>query len=70
MKRFSAFSVMGLVCLAVALLALGWARPADAQVTTGSVSGTVADPSKAPVPGASVTAVHTPTGTTYTGQPV
>ena len=34
-------------------------------MTTGSVSGVVSDQSGAPVPGATVTALHTPTGTTY-----
>ena len=34
--------------------------------TTGAVAGVVVDPSGAPVPGASVTAVHEPTGTQYT----
>jgi len=52
--------------IALALLVLCAALPAAAQVTTGSLSGLVVDQSAAPVPGATVTAVHTPTGTVYT----
>ena len=38
----------------------------DAQVTTGAVSGTVFDPSNAPVPGVKVTIKDTATGTSRT----
>ena len=41
------------------------ATPARAQVTTGSLSGTVVDQQKQPVAGASVVAIHLPSGTSY-----
>jgi hypothetical protein len=47
-------------------LALGWAAQASAQgTTTGGLSGLVEDQSGGALPGASVTAVHEPTGTNY-----
>lgn len=52
--------------LAGLLLVLG-APTAHAQsVTTGSISGQVADSEGSSLPGATITAVHQPTGTTYT----
>ncbi|MBA3296817.1 MAG: carboxypeptidase regulatory-like domain-containing protein, partial [Acidobacteria bacterium] len=42
------------------------AAPGTAQtLTTGSISGTIADSQGGVLPGASITAVHTLTGTTY-----
>jgi hypothetical protein len=56
----------------LALLTLGallvWAPPAAAQgVTTGAVAGVVTNAQKQPVAGASVIAIHEPSGTTYEG---
>jgi len=55
------------LCLSFALCAaVITARPAVAQtITTGTISGSVADPQGGVLPGATVVAVHTPTGTTY-----
>ena len=48
------------ICLLVALLSL-LASFAPAQTITGSITGTVSDPSGASVPGGNVTAINTET---------
>jgi hypothetical protein len=55
------------LCFSLMLgLALAVAVPAAGQtVTTGVISGGVADPQGGMLPGATVVAVHVPTGTTY-----
>ena len=57
------------VCAMAALVALVLpAIPAAAQgVTTAAVTGVVKDDQGAVVPGATITAVHNPSGTTYEG---
>ncbi len=53
------------VALACALV-MGVAHPSFAQnITTGTLTGVVMDAQKGVLPGATVTAVHVPTGTTY-----
>ncbi len=53
-----------LACLTVTLAV--WAQPGYAQnLTTGSLSGEIVDQQGAVLPGATVIAVHVPTGTTY-----
>ncbi|MDA1306518.1 MAG: carboxypeptidase regulatory-like domain-containing protein [Acidobacteria bacterium] len=55
------------LCLSLVLgLALVGSVPATAQtVTTGVISGAVVDPQGGVLPGATVVAIHVPTGTTY-----
>src|SRR5690348_8181620 len=54
--------------LSFAALTLGLTiSPAQAQVVSSGMTGTVALPDGKPIAGATVTAVHTPTNTTFTG---
>jgi len=53
------------ILLGVCALAVATAHPAAQGVTTGSMSGVVTDSQMSPVSGASVIAIHTPSGTNY-----
>jgi outer membrane receptor for ferrienterochelin and colicin len=59
-SRFRIF----VLCLVMAALAV---VPAQAQVTTGGLSGTVTAADGSALPGVTIEAVHVPTGTQYTG---
>ena len=45
-------------CSLVLLLTLAWASTASAQIRSATITGTVADPTKALVPGATVIVVN------------
>ncbi len=56
----------GLVCAVAALAILATAVSVNAQsATTGSIRGAVTDTDGNPLPGATITAIHTPTGRDY-----
>ena len=55
-------SVLARICLVALVVLLAGVRPARAQSDTGVIDGRVADESKAPVPGATVTAKNIATG--------
>src|SRR5882724_2517075 len=64
-SRSRVFCAIGVVLTAVVV---AMAPPANAQgVTTGLIAGVVADSQGGVVPGATVTAVHQPSGTSYEG---
>ena len=60
MKKSLLLKVLSLV-----LMVVGLVGSANAQVTTSSMSGTIRD-AKETLPGASIKAPHTPTGSVYT----
>src|SRR6187402_2463012 len=62
MKRMN--QVLGAIVLSLAAAA-SLVGTASAQVTTGSISGTTSDETGGVLPGATVTALHGPSGTKY-----
>src|SRR5262245_15095352 len=54
------------ICVSLMLFAFAGSLPASAQVAQAELRGTVVDPSGAALPGATITATHTETGTART----
>jgi outer membrane receptor protein involved in Fe transport len=63
-KKLTTMSIKKIVRLLTVLLIFPFAL--SAQVTTGTLSGVIKNSKGEPLPGATVTAVHTPTGSKYT----
>src|SRR5947207_2991865 len=64
-KSAPALSLILVWALAVGTMVLSLVKPVRAQEVTASITGTVADPTDAPVPGATVTAKDVDRGVTY-----
>src|SRR5471032_783455 len=63
MSRTTLFRTLALLAVCVLLWPAG--RASAQGVTTGAISGVVKDAQCAVIPGATVLAVHTPSGSTY-----
>ena len=62
MKRFSSFSILFKPISLAVLLTCVFAATAFGQTTTGTISGTITDPSGAVVAGATITVTNPATG--------